>query len=1069
MQSYCYLKINPIACDVTFVIPLQLTLKNFLSYQSASLDFRGLHVACICGANGAGKSSLLEAIAWVVWGESRALTEDDVIHQGATEALVDFVFQCHQQIYRIIRARHRGQSSTLEFQVQTPNGFRALTERGLRATQQLILQHLKLDYETFINSAYLRQGRADEFMLKRPSERKQILADLLKLDQYDALAEQAKDRSRDLKAEVTVLERTLEVITAQLQQEPVLLAEQTQLQEDYQRNQQQQTAETDQLRQLQVRQQQRQAWEQQLRLHQQQQQHLSQDCQRLEQELLTLQQQQQQLGAILAEADLIQTGYADLQRLQAEEETQTAQFQVYQALQTRRQQLQQQQADQVQNLKNELRQAEAQRNWLQQQQQEIQQTLNKAADVENGLEQLRQARGRLQEFDQLQMQVTPLMQRRQQVQTQIDRTQTRLLARLEELQSLQQQLETQQQNQLQLQQAMTTVTAQIEYLEQQRVYQQQVREKGVERRAFLERLQEQQRKCERELAELDHKLLMLQQDFAFAGSSDHRMAQESGEPRLTHESLIAETEQLMLVHPAASAVAEPQPAYPPCPLCTRPLDELHWQVVLQHHQQEKQDIQNQLWVIREQLTTSDREIRILRQEYREVEQELAQYGAVLERRGQLQEQLQAGLEGQQRLQQVIAEQTALEQTLHQAAFEPELQAELRLLNQSLQQLCYDDRNHALARGQVDRWRWAEIKSAELRQAQRKQAQLAEQQPQIVAQIAALHQQLEQLQTSPLHQELDQIDQQLLELNYNPDNHTALRQRLRQAQTWQLRYQTWQQAQQQYPQLQQRLQDCTELWQSRSQAEAALSQQIAALVAQLEQLPDLDAAIHEREQRLNQRRLQLDQNLADLGRLQQQIQQLTDLKDQQTALTAQLQTLRRQARIYQELAQAFGKNGIQAVMIENVLPQLEAETNQILGRLSANQLHVQFVTQRASRKTSATKLIDTLDILISDGQGTRPYETYSGGEAFRVNFAIRLALARLLAQRSGLALQLLIIDEGFGTQDEAGCDRLIGAINAIAADFACILTVTHIPHLKEAFQTRIEVCKTEQGSKLQLAA
>ncbi|NJN88896.1 MAG: hypothetical protein HC881_24705 [Leptolyngbyaceae cyanobacterium SL_7_1] len=79
------------------------------------------------------------------------------------------------------------------------------------------------------------------------------------------------------------------------------------------------------------------------------------------------------------------------------------------------------------------------------------------------------------------------------------------------------------------------------------------------------------------------------------------------------------------------------------------------------------------------------------------------------------------------------------------------------------------------------------------------------------------------------------------------------------------------------------------------------------------------------------------------------------------------------------------------------------------------------------------------------------------------------MARLLAQRSGAALQLLIIDEGFGTQDELGCDRLIGAINAIAADFACILTVTHIPHLKEAFQTRIEIHKTEHGSQICLSA
>ena len=65
------------------MIPVQLTLKNFLSYFNATLDFSGLHTACICGSNGSGKSSLLEAITWAIWGESRAASEDDVIHSGA--------------------------------------------------------------------------------------------------------------------------------------------------------------------------------------------------------------------------------------------------------------------------------------------------------------------------------------------------------------------------------------------------------------------------------------------------------------------------------------------------------------------------------------------------------------------------------------------------------------------------------------------------------------------------------------------------------------------------------------------------------------------------------------------------------------------------------------------------------------------------------------------------------------------------------------------------------------------------------------------------------------------------
>jgi DNA repair protein SbcC/Rad50 len=131
--------------------------------------------------------------------------------------------------------------------------------------------------------------------------------------------------------------------------------------------------------------------------------------------------------------------------------------------------------------------------------------------------------------------------------------------------------------------------------------------------------------------------------------------------------------------------------------------------------------------------------------------------------------------------------------------------------------------------------------------------------------------------------------------------------------------------------------------------------------------------------------------------------------------------------------------------------------------------VQFLTQKARKgtKKQAEKLIDTLDIVIADARGTRSYETYSGGEAFRINFSIRLALAKLLAQRSGMALQMLVIDEGFGTQDAEGCARLIAAINAIADDFACILAVTHIPQFKEAFQSRIEIYKGKQGSEIRV--
>ncbi|HAN45380.1 MAG TPA: hypothetical protein DCQ32_02380, partial [Cyanobacteria bacterium UBA8156] len=89
----------------------------------------------------------------------------------------------------------------------------------------------------------------------------------------------------------------------------------------------------------------------------------------------------------------------------------------------------------------------------------------------------------------------------------------------------------------------------------------------------------------------------------------------------------------------------------------------------------------------------------------------------------------------------------------------------------------------------------------------------------------------------------------------------------------------------------------------------------------------------------------------------------------------------------------------------------------------------------------------------------------GGEAFRINFAVRLALARLLAQRKGGQLQTLIVDEGFGSQDAEGCDRLVAALNAIAEEFACILVVTHLPRLRDTFPTVLEVSKTADGSRV----
>lgn len=1001
------------------MIPRLLTLKNFLSYRDTSLDFRGLHVACICGPNGAGKSSLLEAIAWSIWGQSRVASEDDVIHAGEMEALVDFTFEHDHQAYRIIRSRRRRQGGHLEFQVQTEMGWRPLTQRGMRATQQEINRHLRLDYDTFVNAAYLRQGQADDFMLKRPSDRKQMLADLLKLDRYDQLAEAAKERSRQGKGEVGILQQQIAALDQQLQQIDGVTQNYRALEERLETIGQQQQHQQLQLQQLRQQRQQRRTWEHQLDLKRQQQQHLNQGLTQVRQDIAAVEQTLQALAGILQEADAIATGLQQLQTLQQQEAELAQRFQAHQRLQAQRQQLAEQQQQQVHTLQQQLQQAQYQQQTLQEQLEEIAPILAKRSIIEAALEQLHTAQAQLRQYDQMQMQVMPLTRRRQQLQSQIDSTQTRLQTRLEELTSSQQQLVQQQARQPQLLQAVEAVTASLEYLEQRRHYQAQVREKGQERRRFMDQLQAKQRMYEAQLGELEQKIRFLDV------------------PEAT------------------------------CPVCDHPLDPPHSQQVLDRYRTQQREIQAEIWVIREQLTTSQREIQVLRQEYREIEAELESYGMIQQRRGHLEAQVNTGSVLTSQLQQLEAERQQLERCLEERSYGGELLQELQQIDQTLAELDYDDRNHALTRGQVDRLRWAEVRHNELRQAQQRQQRLQAQLPEVEALIAQLEQQLLALDSAPERQQLAALDQQIQDCGYSLEGHNQLRQQIQRAQTWLLKQQQLEQAQQQQPQLQQQHQELHRLLYGRSEELHQVTASLEALQNQLRQTPDVAQAISDLETSLAASQQQRETIVAELGALQQRLEQLHQQQQTQQQLQQSLAAARQTVRVYGELAHAFGRNGVQALLIENLLPQLETQTNHLLSRLSNGQLHVQFVTQRASRRQH--KLIDTLDILIADPRGTRPYETYSGGEAFRVNFAIRLALARLLAQRSGMALQMLIIDEGFGTQDQEGCQRLIAAINAIAPDFACILAVTHVPHFREAFQTRIDVTKTEAGSQLYLSA
>lgn len=232
-----------------------------------------------------------------------------------------------------------------------------------------------------------------------------------------------------------------------------------------------------------------------------------------------------------------------------------------------------------------------------------------------------------------------------------------------------------------------------------------------------------------------------------------------------------------------------------------------------------------------------------------------------------------------------------------------------------------------------------------------------------------------------------------------------------------------------------------------------------LVSSINQYKESELILSEIREKVRSKR-------TELGAAQKLVDRTIQLEDLRKTKSKDIAGIRAEKNDYEELSLAFGKKGIQASIIETVIPEIEQEANILLDKLSEGRMRVSLTTQREA-KTGGT--IETLDILISDEEGERSYETYSGGECYRVNIALRLALSKLLTRRSGAKLQFLVIDEGFGTQDASGRDRVIEAINLIQDSFAKILVITHIEELKEVFPARIEVTKNIEGSTFQVVS
>ena len=854
------------------MIPVKLRLRNFMCYREdvPVLNLDGLHIVCLCGENGAGKSALLDSITWCLWGKARTHSDDDLIHIGLDEMEVELEFLMLKSLYRVVRKRSRTMGkrpgkTILELHVSTGNGFEPISG-AVRETQAKINEVLRMDYDTFINSAFLVQGRADEFTLKSADKRKEVLSEILNLRYYDTLEERAREHSRTLRAEQAALDLSLGEITAELArrdeyQQAFDVAKARVSELAGRRNGLESEAQRLRLE--------KQALDLRARDRQKEEARVAQieaEAGRWRQQAEEATKEIQAYGVVLVDVESLQAGYRRFMEAQAAKERFDRQAHTFYDLSHRKLALENAVKDAQSKLRADRQVAAAGVDGLKQRSADYPQTEAALAAAEEHV-------------------------------TALDATQ----ARLDAMQ----------------------------------------REMGVNGEAAADK-EAITRRLKADMEELRERMTQL----------------EAGQGT--------------------------------CPLCGTDLGQDRCEGVLSQYQADGETMKRQFI-------------------------ENQSFLATLRER-------QATCQG---------EAQSLQATLRRE--QPIAQGQVGTLRQSLSQA-------ALARDAL---------------------------PAAEQTLATIDRRLSENGVASEQQlQLDGIVKEIAALGYDKAAHDQTNAGWEGLRTFEERHRQLEEAQRREPLARQRAKEAKQALEAR-EAELARGQALLKTFGQeISTLPEVTSALEEGERVLRSVATEEEQARQAVGAAQGDLARLTE---RETAHREKKQALKRvleEQSIYDDLVRAFGRKGIQALIIESALPDMEEEANRLLARMTDNRMHLKLESQSGYRSREGVQ--ETLEIRIADELGTRSYETFSGGEAFRINLALRIALSKMLARRAGAPLPTLFIDEGFGTQDPVGRDKIVEAINAIQDDFERIIVITHIEELKEQFPARIEVTKAPTGSTFVLS-
>ncbi len=1015
------------------MIPVRLKLTNFLSYGEGApaLDFEQFHVACLSGKNGQGKSALLDAITWVLWGEARKSQgaikpDEDLIRVGCTDMRVELVFDLEGERYRVIRGYHRsksGKTNKSELEVQlfdaTADTYRPITQGHLRDTQHVLLNILGLDYETFVNSAFLLQGRSDRFTRKNASERKAILAGILNLGKYDALNTLARDFERKTAQEIAQVERDVERLEGRL-------AEETKLQTAYETLESDLEEASEAMENLAVREKDLQEQITALRVEAERETDIKRKVEETDQRLkdtrkeaLGYREKLEAAAELLARQAEIKADHARRETLQAERDNLDTQQDLHRGIERQIEAAEREFNDWKNQIERKLTELEAQQRIEKQRQEEYALKLEQVPKVKAALKTAREAHKELEELEKKVKRFENLSARKTELEKRIAEARAGLKARHEALQKS-------------MAQKQATLTTMTDLQAKAKALEADYREFENAQAAFESTKQE-----------------------GMKLSAEHKALQARIE-RLKDEQKEAEEKKQRI------AGAE----WKDCPTCGTPLTDSHRKKVLETYTEQHASIHDQVILLRHKAMQQSEQLESLRQKAREQKQAVDQLAEIPGALTRIQADMDRFQKDAQRLEQDQGEIEKLGQQLEKEAYARSEQEALRVMKETLTRLSLDqDQLRTLRQeaAQLERWQEADRELNTIRES------LKSLEPTLKKRVHDLDLARKEIDEGnpKLSERIRTQKVQLSQIGYDGEAHQKIKTELAGLAG-----------------IGEQLANLLHAEQRKSEWEAAeekTQERARQYEAELAQLRTTLGGIRDRLMIQGQVQKELDQLLAEKQTIEARIQALQVQKGQLQAKLEQREADRatlkkhqkenkdliRQRRLYKHLRGAFGKHGIPSLIIEQTLPEIEQRANDLLSQLSDGLTQIRLETLKDKKSGRGTK--ETLEIRITDEQGvSRPYETFSGGEAFRVNFALRIALSQLLAERSGVRIRTLVIDEGFGTQDEQGVQNLVDAIQKVQDDFDKILVITHLKELKEVFPVRIEVVKHPvEGSRYDL--